>query len=303
MAAGIKLLEHAMKNHQGDFAGKSPVAWEPFSGRRTPPEIIQRKGNTLYRFSIPAYGDLFSGMYFILDCDPYEETLKLAFELKGEAMWTISGPGLKLLHCLGTAAERARFAAAAKNHVLSVPFRPTFSAATSFAERAIRFVARGEQKNLSMYVDYGLMKPEAHFVSPHAKYGGTYGAKFSRNDATVDFPTYFEWTAPVGDARCQLVGNTPYTAIAVTVYVPDAPCAFIPGAIIEAHADEKRLVPLDEARVVFVVRDVAPMAEVKFVLTPEILANPYARVRVLTVIATHAVSGDGRLEIVRGVAN
>lgn len=135
------VLSYRALEDDAHFADKSPMGWEL---RASQPSPHDNSAPLCRVYSIPSYGDVISSMYFILDRDPYEETSEIAFELNGVVMWRISGPGLKLLHCLGTAAERDRRAMAAKNGILDIPFRSAFSISIPFGRRFIRLTTRSE---------------------------------------------------------------------------------------------------------------------------------------------------------------
>lgn len=315
-----KILEKARQHHQKDFARVTPIGWEFY--RRVVSHIYPKlQGLARGSYNIWPTGDVFAGMYFMFGdtVDVYEKIYELAFELYGMTVWTISGPGLKLLHGLGTAAERVRFSAAAAAGVVSVPFRPVFSVSAPFHLRSIGLTIRGSEeeiKGLDMAIDGGFMPMDALITSPFTR-------SSERSDGddyhiVMDFPTYQELHAPVSASKFLMPSEckTPYCAIAVAVYLPDASWVFIPRAITAASVDGRALAPLDAAGVMFGVRGVATPAlfpssllgdlriaapaEIKISFAPEVLGMRGARVRILGVRACTAMGCDGSLIVCKG---
>lgn len=135
------------------------------------------------------------------------------------------------------------------------------------------------------------MTVRAHDASP-----------FTRAGAVMDFPTYREHDIPVTRSEYRLEGKTPYTAIALAVYLPDTPSAFLAGAVLSARAGETPLAVLDGARTIFGGRRCVGPIEIKVTVAPKILALGGARIRILAVVASRAVTTADDLRVLIGEA-
>lgn len=293
MASGFAFSVLNYGKHDNYFAGHVRAGWEISTVRAQHAET--KESGTEYRFTLPSYGDVFAGTYFLVGADPYENIEQMAFDTNWSTVWTISGPGLKLLHGLAAPVERARLARAIENGVLPTPFRPAFSVAMSYPGRVVRLTMRDPPAPLKMYIDNGFLPPEVHDASPYVR-------RYPEgDDHSLDMPSYQELSAPAGPGPFVLpIGcGVSFSAIAVGIYLSTAPSKFIAGAITSAGAGAREMAPLDAERSMFGVHGAMDPGTV-ITVALDASVPPAACVRVLGVRACRAESWDGCLRVCNG---